>query len=176
MKRMIVLTVMGLLAATTIANAQRGNRNVNQAPMAFQNQCMIPNLTDDQQQKIDELRTAHWNEVKEMRADLGILRAELRKLQMANNADVNAMNAKVDKMGALKIKMQKTQIKHLTDVKSLLTDEQKAWFDTRAGRRGGQSGFNNGRGGRGTCDFNGNMGNGRRGGGYGNGGGMQMRY
>lgn len=175
MKRMIVLTVMSLLVASTIATAQRGFRNADSNAEYTPRECMIPNLTDEQEQKITTLRTAHWNEIKELHADLDIQRAELHKLQLADKPDTKAMDAKIEQMGALQTKLHKTRNSHRMEIKNLLTDEQKAWFDAHQGNRGNRHGFKNGRGGRGGCGFNQGAGRGR-GNGYGNGSGMQMQY
>lgn len=184
MRKIIVLTVLALMTTVAVSNAQRGNRlNANESNYN-QRKCMIPDVTDEQEQKIDALRTAHWNEVKSMRADIDILQAELRKLRIADNSDTKGMDAKIDQIGALKTKMFKSTNNHQLQVKNLLTDDQKAWFDMHEGRGGRYSRFGNGNGRRGRngnkCGMGGNGMNGRgqgygQGQGYGYGNGMGMR-
>lgn len=106
----------------------------------------IPDLTDEQEQKIDDLRTAHMKEMNSYRSDLTIKRAELQKLQTADNADINKINSKIDEIGKIKTEMSKSRAAHLQKVRGLLTDEQRVLFDSRPNRRKGP-GMKMGRGG-----------------------------
>ncbi len=181
MRKVAILTGMILIASTLFVNAQRGRgfNNPNR-PMMNQN-CGIPDLTDKQEAKIKELRTSHWDDMKAFRADLDILRAEKRKLEVADNPDAKAIDAKIEEMGNLRTQMQKTSNRHRLAVRELLTDDQKAWFDSRNQRRGGK-GFGRGHGRRG---YGAGYGAGCRGGngygagygkGYGRGAGYGMGY
>lgn len=98
----------------------------------------IPNLSDEQETKLDELRVKHLKEVQGFKSKLDILGAELRALEIAEKADMKSIHAKIDEMGALRIKMQKMNAQHRQEVRSLLTDEQKVFFDAHSGRRFGK--------------------------------------
>ncbi len=148
MRKVTILTGMILIASTLFVNAQRGRGYNNpDRPMMKQN-CQIPDLTDTQEEKIKDLRTSHWNEMKEFRADMNILRAERQKLEVSGNPNAKAIDAKIDEMGKLRTQMQKASNHHRLAVRELLTDDQKAWFDSRNHRRGGK-GFGRGHGRRG---------------------------
>lgn len=106
----------------------------------------IPNLTVDQEKKINELRTVHLKEMTNYRNDLAIKQAELQKFKSTDKPDMNLINKTIDETGKLTTEMQKNQVAHQLTVHNLLTDEQKIAFDNR--RR--NSGSFNGRGMRGT--------------------------
>ncbi|MBN2613310.1 MAG: Spy/CpxP family protein refolding chaperone [Bacteroidales bacterium] len=104
----------------------------------------IPNLSSEQQQKITGLQTANLKEMNSYRNDLMIKRAELNKLQTENNADINKINAKIDEIGKLKTEMAKNRNAHIQSIRGLLTDDQRAYFDARSGKRGTMRGARNG--------------------------------
>lgn len=98
----------------------------------------IPDLTDEQEQKISDLRMAHMKEMNSYRSDLSIKRAELQKLQTADDADMNKINSKIDEIGKIKTEMSKSRAAHLQNVRALLTDEQRVFFDSGHNHRKGQ--------------------------------------
>ncbi len=104
----------------------------------------IPNLTQEQQTKLDALRTAHWKDVQGSRNLLAEKAAHLRTLRTSDNVDMKEVNKTIDEMGAIRSKMQKSREKHIQDVRSMLTDEQRVYFDNFQGNRG--QGFGYGRG------------------------------
>jgi Spy/CpxP family protein refolding chaperone len=153
MKKLSLVLGILIITSLTALNAQRGPRFNNQDDTngyKGQRECRIPDLTEDQQSKIDEMRTAHWTEMKTLRADLGILKAEMQKLKVADKPDQNAIDGKIKEMGALKTKMAIAANHHHLAVRELLTDEQKAYFDrTNRGPKMGEFGRGHGRGHRG---------------------------
>lgn len=170
MKKVTLLTGLMLIAGLTLLNAQRGQRFNNEKAPGFNMECAIPDLTEAQETKIESLRTAHWKEMQNYRADLMVLRAEMQKLQVNDNADVDAIDKKIEAMGKIRTEMQKAANHHRLEVRELLNDEQKAWFDRR-GKRFGQRGYGPGYGRRGDGFHRG----GRKGYGRGNGAGMRYR-
>jgi len=105
--------------------------------------CRIPDLSDEQEAQITELRNAHYAEVKTLRADLAILRAEKRKLMIADNPNSKAIDAKIDAMSEIQTQMQKKRVAHHLAVRNLLTDNQKVYFDTHRYSHNGKHGMNN---------------------------------
>ncbi|MFO7864842.1 MAG: Spy/CpxP family protein refolding chaperone [Salinivirgaceae bacterium] len=176
MKKIALLTLAAVLISGSIVNAQRGQRNMAANDDNQYRNCMIPDLTDEQEQKITDLRNAHWNKMADYRADLDIARAELHKLRVAENPDGKAMDAKIEKMGDIKTQMHKASSNHRLEVRDLLTDDQKAYYDSRGMRRGGKGHFRGGRGNKGGMGYGYNQGrgNGQRNG-SGHGRGMRMR-
>ena len=119
----ILLTVAAIVM-TAGASAQRVNRT---------DLCqVIPNLTADQQQKIDKLSTTHQNTMDALRtkfyAELDGVKASGYKTQM--NTEMN---------------------NHYQNISGLLTTEQQTWFDQNCNvnnRRGNyyQAGYGRGQG------------------------------
>jgi Spy/CpxP family protein refolding chaperone len=91
------------------------------------------NLTDDQEKKISELRTANQKEMMAFRNDMAITEAELQKYRSADKPDMTQINKTIDEIGKLRTDMQKKRVSHELAVRNLLTEEQKAIYDTRRG-------------------------------------------
>ncbi|MDA3867563.1 MAG: periplasmic heavy metal sensor [Salinivirgaceae bacterium] len=176
MKKIALLTLAVVLISGSILNAQRGQRNMAANDDSQYRNCMIPDLTDDQEKKVTDLRNAHWKEMAEYRADLDIARAELHKLRVVDNPDAKMIDAKIEKMGSIKTQMHKASSNHQLAVRELLTTDQKIWYDNKGMRRGGKGHFGGGRGNRhgSGCGYNQGRGNGQ-GNGHGRGNGMGMR-
>lgn len=94
----------------------------------------IPNLSDEQDAQITKLRTEHLKVMNAYKADLSILKAELKKLEIAESPDQRAMDSKIDEIFAVKTKMAKQASQHRQTVRGLLTDDQKIFFDAHAGK------------------------------------------
>lgn len=101
----------------------------------------IPNLTDEQKQKIEELQKAFLKEIQPLRNQLRSERFALMSLKTANNPDQKAINAKIDALAKLQAEIEKKEVAHLLQIRSLLTDEQRAAMEARLwfGRPGGKA-------------------------------------
>lgn len=143
-----------LIASLSVVNAQRGPRFNDENKAKGQQECKIPDLTEEQEAQIDKLRTAHFKEMEAYRADLGILKAEMQKLKIADKPDQNAIDGKIKDMGAIKTKMAIAANHHHLAVRNLLTDDQKVFFDQH--RRGPKMGKGDGHGRRGKGYHGGN--------------------
>ncbi len=147
LRKMMVVLAGILLTASLLA--QRGYRpgHFNADKPGMGNFCQaIPDLTPEQEQKISELRTVQMKEMNGYRSDLSIKQAELQKLQTAENADMEKINAKIDEIGRIKTDMAKKRAAHIQKVRAILTDEQRVFFDARHGKPGhgmrmGREGF-----------------------------------
>ncbi len=136
-----MLLIAMLLSVNTNVLAQKGYGNgqgIGNGPGFFCNN--IPNLTADQQTKIDELRITHLKEMQNSRNQLAEKQARLQTLRTADKADMNTLNKTIDEIGVIRTSMQKNREEHLQDVRNLLTDDQKVYFDNfKRGRGYGQS-------------------------------------
>jgi Spy/CpxP family protein refolding chaperone len=136
-KMMMVLSGL-VLSVSLMAQRGYGTGRYAQNRQGTGRYCQaMPDLTDEQEQKINDLRTAHMKEMNSCRSDLSIKRAELQKLQTADNADMNKINSKIDEIGKIGTEMSKSRAAHLQKVRALLTDEQRVFFDSRHNRRKG---------------------------------------
>lgn len=138
----ILLTGLFLFTAANIM-AQRGQgfkgqgMGMHEGP-GFNQQCqMIPDLTEDQQKKIKDLRTDQIKQMTQFRNKLAEKRAALRTLQTQKNPDMDAINNTIEEMGQISTEMQKTRAEHHQEIREILTEEQRAYFDARMkGSRG----------------------------------------
>ncbi len=105
----------------------------------------IPNLSADQQAKITALRTAHLKKMQNYRLQMAQKRIELQTLRTADKADMSAINKTIDEMSAIRTQMMKDREKHWQDVRNLLNQDQKVYFDS-FNRGGTCMGYGMGRG------------------------------
>jgi len=157
MKKMKLFATVAIVAAalttTTDVFAQRGmgrgyannavgqgryyaNRNAAVANDAnrpyYWGECIL-DLTPEQNEKITELRTNHLQDLTQLHNELNVKRAQLRSLQVTANPSLDEINKVIDEMGAIRTKIQKRSAAHRASVADLLTDEQKAMYNTRRG-------------------------------------------
>ena len=149
-----MLFIAILLSANTNVFAQKGygsgygqgNGQFNENDRgAFCNN--IPNLTADQQTDIDKLKTAHWKEMQNGRNQMAEKRARLQTLRSADNADMNTINKTIDEMSVIRTGMQKNREQHFQDVRNVLTDDQRVYFDNFNRAKGQGQGYGRGYGG-----------------------------
>lgn len=140
-KKATILVLTALLLATTNLYAQRGRNSAGQGMgMSQQGVCeRIPDLTDEQGTKIEALRVEHLKEMNAFRNNMNELRAKKHTLMTSDNSNMNEISSVIDQMTAMQNKMMKERASHQQDVRSLLTDNQKVYFDSRP-MRGGRHG------------------------------------
>jgi len=130
------LTLMVVAAALGLAFAQPGPAMTApaakaQAPMACGMRGMpamagmMPDMTPEQQEKIDALRVAQVKQMAPMRADLKVKEIELDALWRADEPDAKKIVAKVKEIGEIKEKIEIARINHQFEVRKLLTPEQR---------------------------------------------------
>ncbi len=97
--------------------------------------CMLPDLTEAQEQQISELRTQHLNQTKILRAKLQEERASHHTLMISEDVNLSEIDAQIDQITSLQNKLMKERAAHQQSIRNLLTEEQKAVFDTRKDSR-----------------------------------------
>jgi len=142
---LIVMVAAILMSFSYQVNAQKYGKGQGQG-WNQQNkqgmQCNIPNLTEDQQKKLEKMRTSNMKEMLQSRNAMAESRARLNTLRTADKADMNAINKVIDEMGANRTKMMKKKEAHRQEVRQILTDEQRVYFDSR--KRGSHKGNGHG--------------------------------
>lgn len=146
MKRKIIYAVIGVFIIGIIgsvafvkhADAQRGKRRGMRGGMA------ALELTDEQKEKMNSLRSAHQKAMVDLRAAHQKARIDLGEVRKQDNPSAPDIQAKVDAVTAAQGKIMAREIQHNIDVRNLLTAEQKEKLGEM--RRGGRKGFR-GRGG-----------------------------
>lgn len=153
-RTLFIALVIGLLTAgiTVDTYAQRGNRPMQRGPMMGA-QGMGPgaglftqfDLTDEQQQKIKDIMLETHQQIMPLRNQVREAAAHLRTLT-SGKADMSAVNQQIDQISQLRTQIMKKRMATHQDIRNLLTEEQRAWFDARPLRmgQGGRGGFNRG--------------------------------
>ncbi|MCD4773265.1 MAG: Spy/CpxP family protein refolding chaperone [Bacteroidales bacterium] len=180
-KLAMLLFVMIFTGMSINSMAQRGNmrgQNFQKGQrMNLQNEwmCPIPDLTEDQKAKIKTLRLKNQKEMTKKRNLMREKQARLITLQSEDNLNMKNINNTIDQIANMRAEMMKSRIANQQEVRNLLTDDQKVFFDNwqnkgnkgRFGRGYGQ-GYSGrqgymGRSGQGNFGRQGNMRNGMRG-------------
>lgn len=156
MKKTAVVVLAILMISSTNIFAQKGQKFNDREPGERFNICnRIPDLTEDQQTKIETLRVSHLKEMNAYRNQMNELRAKKNTLMSTDGSDLKNINSAIDQMTDVHNKMMKASAKHHMDVRNLLTDDQKVYFDSMP-KHGHGKGRGMGREGRGNRNFNGN--------------------
>ena len=141
-----VIMIMAF-SVSTIAQPRWGNRGQGKGMKGPQN-CyqMIPDLTEEQEEQIEDLRTDHWKAMSEHRSDMRTLSAEYQDLMAGDDRNPKKAESKIDEITDLKNKMMKERQNHREEIRNLLNDEQKTYFDQRMQRHGSCIGMGPGKG------------------------------
>jgi Spy/CpxP family protein refolding chaperone len=104
------------------------------------------NLTEQQEGQIAELRYEFQLKMIDLNADLQKLELGLKDRVHTDNPDRSAIHKTIDKISAKKGEIQKFRLDHRLEVRSLLTKEQRATFDSmpmmmRSEKHHGEKGF-----------------------------------
>lgn len=138
MKRRTLTALMALALVGAFALAQPAPNPVvpepaakPQAPMAHGMQRMqgmmaqaMPEMTPEQLDKMDALRTAQLKVMLPLRTDVQVKEIELAALWRADQPDANKIIAKVKEIADVRVKMEVARINHMLDIRKLLTPEQ----------------------------------------------------
>jgi Spy/CpxP family protein refolding chaperone len=131
-----------LLVGQVNLSAQPGNENKEEhgnhygkGHMEKEGDSMIPKMTDDQKAKIKDLRIAHFKEIQPLRNQLGELKAKQKTLTTAEKPDMKLINANIDEITKVMNQLMKSRSQLKQQIRALLTDEQRVFFDMR-GMRG----------------------------------------
>ena len=123
--RIILLTIAMVFVFSIDTFAQRGAmRGQGQA-------CNLPELTTDQQEKINELRINNMARANQHRASMNELRARKQALSIAENPSMREINSVIDQMEKQRAEHMKANAAHRQSVRGILTPEQRVVFDNR---------------------------------------------
>ncbi len=132
MMKKVYITLF-LLAFAFSANAQ--NMQVRERGFMGANPAKLePQLKPEQQEAIKALRLELRKEMIQLENQLAEKRAQLKTLEQVDKPDMKAINSKIDEISALQNKRMKASAANRAKVRSLLTDEQRVMFDSRAGK------------------------------------------
>lgn len=101
-------------------------------------QCGIPGLTPEQEKSIKKSKLAFQKEATALKNQLAEKKAHLRTLNTAEKPDNAAIDKTIDEIAALKAQLMKNRNSHYQEVRAVLTDEQKIFFDSKGGKHKGR--------------------------------------
>ena len=85
----------------------------------------MPEMTPEQMEKMDALRTAHVKAMVPLRADLKVKEIELEALWRSDEPDAKKIIAKVKEIGDIREKLEIAGINHRFEMRKLMTPEQR---------------------------------------------------
>lgn len=115
-------------------------------------------LTTEQIQEINKLRTDYMKSRMGAKTEVAVLRLELREMMMTDKPSQRKIDAKLNTIHTKKADLEKLWVRHRLNIRSQLTDEQQVHFVNRSMMGRGGFGRGNGRGsggGFGSCDGSG---------------------
>ncbi len=139
------LMIIGLfLAVQAFGQQMNGNgrpyeRHENMGPMRQRSE-PIPNLSDDQKTKIEQLNLTFDKNTLQIRNQIREKAAQLRTLVTQDNANQDQINKLIDEIGSMRINIMKERVATNLKIRGLLTDDQKVIFDMRGMYRSGGMG------------------------------------
>jgi Spy/CpxP family protein refolding chaperone len=92
-------------------------------------------LTDKQREEIKKIRTEQLKERTKTRNLLREKRAKLEVLQTTDKPDMKEINKVIDEIAAVQAQEMKAQAASRQKIRSLLTEEQRAYFDAEGDNR-----------------------------------------
>ena len=91
-------------------------------------------LTSEQQNKLDGIRTAHRKQMIDKRAEIQKIRLTIQAEMRKDEPDMQAIEEKVKEQESLRTNMQLARVRHWNDVREVLTPEQREiWQQHRRG-------------------------------------------
>lgn len=166
---LISVIMISMISDPVIAQRPEDGKGLGPGPGPGRGDCLaaIPGLTEEQLTAIEQLRVKHFRKVELIRAEIGEKEARLVTLRLAEKEDVKAIDNTIDDISKLRGDLMKLREAHQREIKALLNDSQKAYFDAGKGKgrkgdgcgrrgrhEGGGRGMGYGPGNRGECPYN----------------------
>lgn len=98
-------------------------------PFWGQNLIKLLNLTDEQIEKVKELREKYYNKSKELQSKLQDAMFSLRQLQLQRQPDKSQIESKKDEINSIKKEIRNVLNEYWKEFKSILTKEQLSKLD-----------------------------------------------
>ncbi len=111
------------------------NYSQNYQQNSFQN---IPDITDTQKEQLKTIRTKMMKESLPLKNQLMEQKTHLNTISTIENPDIKAINKQIDLIGKTKTEMMKKRASFRQDVRKVLTDDQRVFFDTHSGQMKGK--------------------------------------
>jgi Spy/CpxP family protein refolding chaperone len=134
MAAMIAMMIMtaGSLQAQQGAKAHQGDcdhKQQDEVKGPFGNYHQIPGLTDKQKGDIKVVRLAMIKDINGLKDQINEKEAQLRTLTRADKPDSKAIDKLIDEISVLQANKRKRIESTRQQIRAMLNDEQKIWFD-----------------------------------------------
>ena len=139
---LVSLLMFSLIVSVGFAQQRNGEGN---GP-GQHDKCMVPDLTEEQEAKVQVFKTDFMQEAFTIKNQIQLKKAELNILQTAEKVDMNKVNAKISEIGDLTTKIHLKKAEMHNNVRNLLNEEQKLAFDMHHGEQGKGYGHGTGHG------------------------------
>ena len=100
----------------------------------------LPDLTEEQKNKIEDLKVEHIKNTKSHRDAVMAKEVELHALTTEETVNMSKINDLIEDIGKIRIDLQKKRVTHQQEIRELLTEKQRVIFDSHRpmGRGHGQ--------------------------------------
>lgn len=121
----IAMTILSLIVLAAVSSAQPGKG----PGRGFRGGPPIPDLTEEQEAKIQDLKLDMKKEMLPLQTKLDALDADVKLAMTADKFDESKVSGLVKQMQEIKTQMRMKRIQHHQEVRKLLTPEQRKVFD-----------------------------------------------
>jgi len=133
------LTIIAILLFVTGSVFAQGNQGKKAGLKGQKGQkgmfMNIPDLTDAQKTQMKDMRTANMKEMMPLRNKVQEKQAHLTTVSTGDNVNMNEVNKTLEEISAIKLKMAKNKFAHRQEVRKILTDDQRVYFDMHSGNK-----------------------------------------
>lgn len=127
---MIALFVLGFASSDAFAQHGMGNKDRQGMKQKEARKCMnLPGLTDEQKEKIDQLKTNFMKEKQPLLNKMAVKKAELKELSTGDDVDMKAVHKKIEEINDLQETMMKKHATHRQEIRQQLNDKQRLIYD-----------------------------------------------
>ncbi len=139
MKSSILLAIATIVISSMSVYAQPQKANYHPEKMKREIRsegfaCM-DGLTDQQREEIKKIRMERMKERTQTRNQLKEKQAKLEVLQTADKPDMKEINKVIDEIASVKVQDMKANAANRQKIRSLLTEEQRIYFDAHQNKR-----------------------------------------
>ncbi len=134
----VFLSLLIFAGSLFAQNRQKMGRSAEMGQRGLKKERMmnLPGLTDEQKDKMKEVRLSGMKVMQPIRNQIGEKQARLHTLETANTVDMNAINGLIDEIASLRTAQAKIRAGNKQKMRSLLNDEQRLIFDRMKSRQG----------------------------------------
>ena len=123
-----VIVTSGIAYAQCPKNDRKDRMPVQREKMEGRHM-MIPDLTDAQKEQMKSIHTEHMQAIQPLQNEIGEKQARLRTLQTADKVNMAEINKVIEDIGQIRTEMMKIRAAQHQELRSLLTNEQRVFFD-----------------------------------------------